>query len=303
MKSVVRCSLVLLLAGCGAATSEPSGSASSAALRVAVTTYPIEAIASAVGGDRVQVVSITGDAAAHDAEISPAMVAALADVDVVLYLGNDFQPEVSGLIDGLADDVATLDLLTSVQLQPVDANDPGSELDPHVWLDPENMATMTRAITQQLVSLDPDDAQGYQRRATEFSDQLTALSIEFESALARCRSTVVVTSHRAFGYLTSRYGLTQLPISGTSPGAEPSAAELQRVVDEARSQQVTTVFFERQDSSDLAQIVAQELGAATAGLDPLERLSARQRADGDDYFNVQRANRVALANGLGCAAR
>jgi zinc transport system substrate-binding protein len=109
-----------------------------------------------------------------------------------------------------------------------------------------------------------------------------------------------VTSHAAFGYLAKAYGLEQIPLTGITPEAEPSAKALEALVEKVKNDGATTVFFETLVSPKLAQTVAREAGVDTAVLDPIEGLTKDEIAKGEDYFSVMRANLAALRKALGC---
>ncbi len=52
----------------------------------------------------------------------------------------------------------------------------------------------------------------------------------------------------------------------------------------------------------LAQTVADEIGARTDALDPVEGLTKSELASGTTYATVQRDNLARLKRGLGCTA-
>ena len=64
------------------------------------------------------------------------------------------------------------------------------------------------------------------------------------------------TSHAAFGYLSERYGFTQVPIAGLSPDVEPSAAQLAQVADFVKAHGVTTIYAETLVEPAFAETVA-----------------------------------------------
>jgi zinc transport system substrate-binding protein len=107
----------------------------------------------------------------------------------------------------------------------------------------------------------------------------------------------VVTGHDAFGYLTARYGLTQVPVTGLSPESEPSPGRLAEVTRLARDRGVTTIFFESAAGPRLAETLAREVGARAEVLDPVETVAP---GTAEDYLAVMRANLVRLRAGLGC---
>jgi zinc transport system substrate-binding protein len=168
-----------------------------------------------------------------------------------------------------------------------------------VWLDPANMIAMAEAVATQLRTI--TDSATIDANLGAYRSQLEQLDQRFTDGLRTCDSRLLVTGHRAFAYLAAAYGLEQVAVAGISPGEEPSAATLQQVADLAAAQHVTTIFFEENLPPALSQTVADEVGATTAVLDPIESLSADQIARGDDYVALMDANLAALRKGLGCA--
>ena len=130
--------------------------------------------------------------------------------------------------------------------------------------------------------------------------RLRALDRDYRQGLASCQRHDIVTSHAAFGYLSDRYGLRQIALTGLTPEAEPSPRDLQRLVHEVEASGATTVFFESLVSPKLAQTVAREASARTAVLDPIEGLTKDELASGDDYLSVMQRNLEALRAALGC---
>jgi zinc transport system substrate-binding protein len=160
-----------------------------------------------------------------------------------------------------------------------------------VWLDPVRFAGVAREIASALGT--PAAAEGLVAR-------LHALDREYRRGLARCARREIVTSHAAFGYLASRYGLVQVPLVGLQPEAEPGPQEVARLVHDVRATGATTVFTEPLASPVLADTVAREAGVATAVLDPLEGLTAAETDAGADYFSVMERNLDVLRTALGC---
>lgn len=275
-------------AGCGA-SSVPAGSGGK--VSVVASFYPLAEAAERVGADRVVVTNLTPPGVEpHDLELTPDEVEAIATADVVLYLGGGFQPgveEAAGQIEGLA-----IDLLRAVP--------EGSAADPHVWLDPTLMAAIVREVEAALSKVDPSGAGTLAGNADAYARQLADLDEEIRAGLTGCERAVIVTSHAAFGHLAARYGLTQQPISGLSPEAEPDPQRLAELAALVRTDGVTTIFTEALLSPRVAEALADEAGVVTAVLDPIESLSPEQVRSGEDYLSVMRDNLAALRQALGC---
>ena len=105
-------------------------------------------------------------------------------------------------------------------------------------------------------------------RAAPSSPGSTRSTSSFAAGLRDCARREVVTSHAAFAYLARRYRLTQVPVMGIAPEAEPSPAELAAIVETARRLKVTHIFFETLVSPRLAETLSREIGATPLPLNP-----------------------------------
>jgi len=301
----------VLIASCS--SDEPTKS-SAATITVVAAFYPLEEAARGVGGDLVTVTGLTQPGQGpHDLELQPAQMGIFETADVAIYLGRGFQPQVEAALANSPDSLTRLDLLDKVDLLGVDDQLAGTsgevdgetldgDVDPHVWLDPSRMIAMVDAITATFVAVDPDNAVDYRENAEQYLTDLRGLDEEYRIALAECRSRVIVTSHRAFGYLADTYDLRQIPIAGISPDVEPDARTLEAIATEARTEGVTTIFLESIAPPALAETVAREIGAELDLLDPIEGLTQDQLDAGDTYASIMRGNLQRLVAGLGCTA-
>jgi zinc transport system substrate-binding protein len=321
-----------LTAGCGsgaAGTDGAAGSGDGGKLGVVTAFYPLEFLSKRIGGDAVSVSNLTkAGAEPHDVELNPRQVGEISDAALVVHL-KGFQPAVDGAVEQEAKDRA-FDAGSVVELLPAEAehtheeepghaDEPGPAAeghdhegeepeaeheeaaagqDPHVWLDPVRFATIADKLGERLAAADPANAAGYRSRAAAVRTELTALDTEFATKLKTCERREIVTSHTAFNYLAKRYALAEIGITGMSPEAEPSPQRLAEVTREAREHGATTIFFETLVSPKVAETIAQEVGARTAVLDPLEGLTE----PGADYFSVMRANLATLTTALECTS-
>jgi zinc transport system substrate-binding protein len=218
----------------------------------------------------------------------------------VVYIGGGFQPAVEEVIDELSG-IPTIDAIdTQGELIEADNERHESEegaADPHVWLDPSRLASLGDVIAREMAEIDGDNSDVYESNAEDLEDALDKLDQEYSTALENCARNELVVSHEAFGYLTDRYGLEQIGVSGIDPESEPSPGRVAEVAEFAKAHGVTTIFFEEQVSPDIAQVIADETGAGVEVLDPLEF-----KPEGEsDYFDVMRNNLVSISRALGCS--
>jgi zinc transport system substrate-binding protein len=263
---------LLALTSCGAGSQAASNGPT-----VVAGFYPLAWAAEQAAKPGVDIVNLTpAGAEPHDLELSPSDLETIADAELMLYVGG-FQPALEDAV--AANGVPALDVR------------PSGETDRHVWLDPIEFAGVVERVAEQL---------GDRAAAESTVRELESLDAEYRRGLERCASRVVVTTHSAFTQLAERYGLEQLSLGGSSPEAEPSPRDLERLIDRVRASGATTVFAEPLVSDRVAETVARETGAELAVLDPLEGLSEERLEAGEDYLSVMRSNLAVLRAALGC---
>lgn len=289
--------------GSGSADTAQSGGAPGGKTNITAAMYPLQWLAERVGGPDATVTGLTKPGVEpHDLELTPLQVAGLQETTLVTYI-KGVQPAVD---EAVAQHAAgrDFDAATTVTTLPAVAGEEhegeesghGTGYDPHLWLDPSRFATVATKLGERLATADPAHAQGYRERAATTVADLNALDGELAQGLSTCGSQAIVTSHTAFGYLADRYKLRQVGVSGLNPDAEPSPARIAEVVKVSKQEKVTTIFTETLVSPKVAEVLAQEVGAKTAVLDPVES----QPATGD-YLSAMRQNLTALQAALGCS--
>jgi zinc transport system substrate-binding protein len=286
-----------LVSGCADSTTSTDGR-----LQVVAAFYPLALAAEQVGGEHVDVTSLTKPGAEpHDLELTPRQVVDMTRAALVIY-ESGFQPAIDQAVASQARD-AGFDVSPAARLTLSAPADPGGTgdlaVDPHFWLDPIRYADVVKAIGVELARKDPSHAAGYTANADAMVQRLTSLDSAFRAGLAHCADTEIVTGHAAFGYLAERYGLTQVAITGISPDQEPTAAAMSDIVQLIKEHHVTTVYAETLVSPALAETVAREAGAQVAVLDPIEGITSQSA--GQDYFAVMRSNLATLETGQQCS--
>ena len=225
-----------------AASNGSSGAAGPGTTKVSVAFYPLEYAAAKVGGDKVSVTNLTlPGQEPHDLELTPQQVASLEEADLVVYL-KGFQPTVDKAVEQ-SGAKNKLDLSQVIQLHPATEDHDHGTTDPHFWLDPTLEAKAVSAIADELSKIDANNKSTYETNAKSTTDDLTALDGDYRSGLTNCRVKTIITTHAAFGYLTERYGLEQIGISGLSPNEQPSPARIAKVQEEAKEHGVTTILL------------------------------------------------------------
>jgi zinc/manganese transport system substrate-binding protein len=282
--------LVLVVAGCGGAANTPtSASGGCLPVEIVATTSILGDVVRNVAGDGARVeVLIPPGADPHSFAPSASQAAALRGAGLVVANGLGLEEGLLEVIEAAAaDGVIVVEAASFVDPLPFaggDHEDEASEghedegesheedehgtLDPHIWTDPARMAEVVAGLGEALAAADPDCAAAYRTAAEAYAADLLALDAEIERILAAvpAENRKLVTNHHTLGYFADRHGFEVIGavIPGGSTLAEPSPADLARLVETLRREGVRAVFAENTRSGGLVEALAAELGEGVA---------------------------------------
>ena len=317
------CAAVLALVGCGQTPQENQGK-----LQVVTTVYPVYDVVKKVAGDQADVTLLVPPGAEpHDWEPTASDLKKIGQAKVFFYNGAGLEPTDQILKKEITRDATVVELsqgLDLLKLQDDDDHDHDHDhdtdhhdedhhdedhhaeghhhhhhggVDPHVWLDPQNVMKEAAVVADALAKADPTHADAYRANAKKYQDELAALDKDMDAALSSLANKNLVVSHEAFGYLAARYGLTQIGIMGVDADAEPTPDRMAQLVEFIREHDVRTIYSEELVNPRLAEAIAAETGAVVRVLNPIEGLTAAQEKAGYDYIKLQRENLATLTVG------
>jgi ABC-type Zn uptake system ZnuABC Zn-binding protein ZnuA len=254
----------LALASC-TTTGGPSLQGTRQPLNVLATTTHIQDFVRNVAGDRVSVQPILGpDDDPHDYQPTANAARKFAQADIVFENGLGLEPWADSLATNVRSGVTVVKLAEAATLAIKQGDAEELAGDPHVWQDPTNVQKMVDVIRDTLSAADPSGATVYQTNATSYSSQLADLdrSIQQQISTIPPGQRNLVTNHDAFHYYADHYGLTTVGsvIPSLSTDAEPSAAEVQQLIQAIRDQHVKAIYTETNLNPRLEQQIAQEAG-------------------------------------------
>jgi len=102
---------------------------------------------------------------------------------------------------------------------------------PHLHLDPRNIARVAEGLARRLSELDPANAARYADRHADFQRRWTAAIARWEQQGARLKGVPVLAHHRNWGYLADWLGLTIIGELEPRPGMEPTASHLAQLLE------------------------------------------------------------------------
>ena len=232
-----------------------------------------------VGGDGLAVRVLAGpDVDAHSFQPRPSDAQALRTARLVVRNGLGFEPWLDRMLAAAGQQgrlVTASQGITPRQAGPADhghshGHSHGHDhdaVDPHAWQDLRLGQSYVRTILAGLQAADPAGAAGHAARAEAYLARLAALDAWVRAEIGRVPEArrVVVTSHDAFGYFGAAYGVRFIAPQGVSTAAEPSAAEVARLIRLLKREGITAVFLENMANPATLNRLAAEAGVTVKG--------------------------------------
>lgn len=328
----IACALLLSACGGGAGTDDasPTGGTDTGATTVVATTTILGDVAAAIAPDDAEVIVLMPPGTdPHNFEPSARQLAEMQQADLIVANGGGLEVQLDAALDEAAQ--AGVPVFRAVDHVDLLAYEPGAEheaehggsehddggsehagdadhadggegtIDPHVWTDPLRMADVARALGERLDALAGGDGDAV-ARADAYAEDLAALDRETAQVLAvvpEDRRTLV-TNHEAFAYFADRYGFTVVGtvIPGVSTGAEPSARDLEDLAATIRAQDVSAIFAEASAPTELAQTLADEVGAGVRVVALYSESLDEPGSDAATYIDMVRVNAQRIADAL-----
>ncbi len=284
--------VALVVSACGGSAPAGKRQAGKGKLLVAASIPPIADFVREVGGDRVDVLlMVPPGASPHTYEPTPAQMRQLAQARLLFINGVGLEFWAEKAADAAGPSLRLVVLSEGIEI--LDKTDHGGG-NPHIWLSPVRAQEYVKRIRDALIAADPDGADEYRANAAAYLKQLQALDAEIRAAVKTFKSREMVTFHASWAYFIHDYGLHQAAVLETTPGKEPSAAEIAHIVEIIRQTHAPAVFAEPQFSPRAAQVIADEAGVPVLTLDPLGGIPPRET-----YIKLMRWNLAQLKRGLG----
>ena len=259
-------------------------------LNIMVSILPQVDFVERIGGDKVRVAEmIPPGFSPATYNPSPAQLRKLQGADIYFRIGHiPFEKAQMSRLQKLNPRMKVVDTSKGIKLLTLaahhhhddkdhDDHDEGDKHeagdDPHIWLSPKLVETQASHIFAALVKASPENTDLFTKNYNQLINDLDDLDKKLTAAFAPIKGQTILVFHPAFGYLAHAYGFQQESIE--TEGKDPTPAQLQKIIGEAKKDAVKVIFVQAQFSTKSAKAVASEIGGAVVQIDPLAK----------DYFS------------------
>lgn len=277
----------------------PLAAQAEAPLKVVTTFTVIADMARNVAGEGVEVVSVTKPGAEiHGYEPTPQDIVSAADADLILWNGLGLERWFEQFLGNLGD-VPSATLTEGIEPISITGGDYDGKPNPHAWMSLSSALIYVDNIQKALSAADPANAATYAANATAYKAKLSAALDPLKAEIAALPEDRrwLATCEGAFSYLARDLGLRELYLWPINADQQGTPRQVRAVIDGVREHQIPAVFCESTVSSDPAEQVARETGAAFGGILYVDSLS---EPDGPvpTYLDLLKVTTETIAKGL-----
>ena len=244
-------------------------------VRVVTTIPDLKSLAEVVGGDLVEVDSLTrGTQNFHEAEVRPSMMLKLRRSEVLIEngLGLDAWVDVAVLgannpkvIRGAPGRIDVSRGIPVLEVPSVRVDRSMGDVhplgNPHFSLDPGLAPLVTQTILDGLARLAPERRGDFERNRREFLSRLDGEMSRWTKLMEPVKGAKVVVFHPDFIYFVHRFGLVQVGTVEDKPGIPPSPQHVVRLIRQIKEEKIKVILVEPWNDVKLAQRIAEEAGA------------------------------------------
>ena len=216
----------------------------SAALNIFACTPEWGALSKELAGDKGNIYVATNALQdPHHVEARPSLIARARSADLVVCTGAQLEIGWLPLVLTQAGNakiqvgkpgyfeaarhVVLLEVPTLVDRSQGDVHPGGN---PHIHLDPRNIAKIAAVLSERMAELDPPEADNYRARTKAFLERWQQAVARWEKDAAPLKGMPVVVYHRNFTYLNQWLGIREAGELEPKPGLPPTTAHLSELL-------------------------------------------------------------------------
>ena len=171
--------------------------------------------------------------------------------------------------------------------------------DPHAWQSLANGKIYVANIRDGLIAADPDGKAVYEANTAKYLDAIAKEETAVKDTLGKLPKDRrrIITSHDAFGYFGTAYGLEVIAPEGVSTESEASAKDVAKIIRQIKAEKIPAVFIENITDHRLLDRIARETGAKIGGTLYTDALSPPD-GPAPTYVDMFRHNIAALSQAL-----
>ncbi|HPY96180.1 MAG TPA: metal ABC transporter substrate-binding protein [Candidatus Cloacimonadota bacterium] len=259
---------------------------------IVTTIYPYELMIRQIVQDKVDVYClIPPNSSPHTYSPLPEDIVIINSADLIFANGLGAEPQFEKVFKPLGDKVVEAssfipkaileyELRTNQKFSFNIKDENAHELNPHIWLHPENLIDIARGITSRISTIMPEHRKFFEHNLEELISDVTKADRNIIKEREKLDSIKIISFHDAFYYFDLRYYIQSFGLIQKSPGQEPTAQDLEKIAQTIISDHIELMVTEPQLNPKAVQVLANNFNLPIISLDPIgQSINAHKVSD------------------------
>ncbi|MBW9170305.1 zinc ABC transporter substrate-binding protein [Clostridium estertheticum] len=286
---------ILTFTACSSKNAETTNVKSQSKVKVVVSFNAMREIATAIGKDKVDIVTmIPNGTEPHDFEPKAKDLEGLSTAKIFVYNGFGMESWVDKVLESVNNkNLISVDASKgSTPIGNTEKTENG-QYDPHLWISLKGAENQAKNVRDALIKADSSNKPYYEKNYNDFALKLDTLYTEYSKKFKTVSNKNFVAGHAAFAYLCRDFGLKQNSVEDVFAEGEPSAKKLKELTDYCKKNKIKTIFVEDMVSTKVSDALAKEVGAKVEKIHTIE-----SKEDNKDYLTCMKENLDMIYNSL-----
>lgn len=274
------------------------------------TTFPGYDFARAItkGSDNIEVkMLLKPGAEMHHFEPTPKDIKNIKNSDMFIYIGGDSDEWVSDLLSDINTDKTKIikmldfvDLELEEHVEGMEGVEHEEEYDEHVWTSPINSITIIDQLKDEIIKLDSDNKELYEKNASTYISKLNNIDMEIKEIVKNAKRTEIIFGDRfPLRYFVLEYGLSYYAaFPGCSESVEASSKTIAFLINKVKEDKIPVIFHIELSDQKIAKAISKETGADVLEFHTAHNISQKDFDAGITIVDIMNKNVIALREAL-----
>lgn len=282
-------------------------------IQIVTTLFPQYDFARKILGDKGKVsLLLPSGTETHSYEPTPLDIMQINKSDIFIYTGDNMEPWAATIAESIDSNTVILDVSKNITL--VDKHDieeyekitfkeehnheeeHNHSADPHIWLNLDNAVIMIENIKNEIIALDKNNEEYYEKNASAYIKEIKELSKQFDQVSKELADkTIVFAGPFAYSYFIDRYKINYVSAyESCGEDVEPSVSKIKEIITYIKDNQINTIYYKELSNGNVASMIAADTSAEMKIFNTLANPDKASFDSGETYISIMKENLEAL---------
>ena len=242
-------------------------------LKIGVTLQPYYSFVANTVKDRAEVIPVVrlDKYDSHSYQPKPEDIKRINELDVIVVNGVGHDEFIFDILNA-ADrkkEIKVIYANKNVSLMPIAGSIRGEKvMNPHTFISITTSIQQLYNIAKELGEIDPANKEFYLKNSRDYAKKLRKLKADALNEVKKLGNIDirVATLHGGYDYLLSEFGIDVKAVIEPSHGAQPSAADLEKVIKIIKNEKIDIIFGEKNFNNKFVDTIHKETGVEVRSL-------------------------------------